>query len=405
MPTISPSAVPTFAPSSTPTDMPTVPVPVSYVPGELSKQEGHLLLSTGLTSRIIARTNQRVQYDNGGRSEIRFHSWPDMGATFPDDRPFNKGGFIYVSNSEEDPGMGGVGALTFDKDFNVIDYRWLLSDTVWNCGGGRTPWGSWISCEESPGGRAWQVDPTGERPPRYITLGSDGGQFESFAYDVRDLDNAHFYITEDHSRGPVQRFTPHDPNWQDPWNILHGSGDIHYLLLIPESNTGGRYRWTTNKVLASQNANQYYPNCEGIDISGNQMFVVSKVLKRLFTFDLDGDTYTATSTLSGLFNSQPDQIAYILGSHDLLYFTEDGARNTGIHARNALGQYFTILESPTLNSETTGLSFSPDHKRMYVAYQQDGILYEIRREDGYPFNELSLNVKYHSRNLGVTRRM
>lgn len=371
--------------------------PITYVPGDLTVQEGYLLLSTGLTSRVIAQVEEPVVYSNGIESIRPFHWYADFGATFVDDRPENPGGMIYVSNSEDfDFEWGGVGAITFDKDYNIIDYQMVLEGTTGNCGGGKTPWGSWISCEEYEWGRAWQVDPTGQRAPQVITLGSDFGYFESFAYDIRNLDDAHFYITEDNYRGPIQRFTPHNPNWQDPWTILTGSGDIHYLLLSPLSDTQGQYSWTTNKQLARNNAELHYPNCEGIDISGNQMFVVSKVLKRLFTFDLDGNTYTSKSTVSGLFDGEPDQVAYILGAQDLLYFTEDGGTNAGVHARNSLGQYFTILESPFLDDETTGLSFSPDGSRLYVAYQRTGLLFEIRRTDGYSFHASTLNVKYHA---------
>jgi secreted PhoX family phosphatase len=121
-----------------------------------------------------------------------FHLLPDAGATYADERAGNEGGWIYVSNSEiwEKTQQGGVGAVTFDKNGNVIDYRMVLTKTTTNCGGGRTPWGAWISCEEVPNiGQNWQVDPTGVRQSSVpITLGIDGGQFESFAYDVRNLD-------------------------------------------------------------------------------------------------------------------------------------------------------------------------------------------------------------------------
>lgn len=67
-----------------------------------------------------------------------------------------------------------------------------------------------------------------------------------------------------------------------------------------------------------------------------------------------------------------------------------------MHARNRHGQYFTILESDVYEDETTGLAFSPDAKHLYFAYQETGILYDITRVDGLPFNARTLNVKYHA---------
>ena len=85
-----------------------------------------------------------------------------------------------------------------------------------------------------------------------------------------------------------------------------------------------------------------------------------------------------------------------LGASNMVTFTEDGGDRAGVHARNDLGAYLTILESSEYENETTGLSFSPDGKAMYVAYQVDGLLFEIRREDGLPFYGRSLNVAYHA---------
>jgi hypothetical protein len=53
------------------------PGTVTYVPGEATVYEKGLLLSTGLTSRIIATMDYPVQYDIGGQSIEKFHSAPD----------------------------------------------------------------------------------------------------------------------------------------------------------------------------------------------------------------------------------------------------------------------------------------------------------------------------------------
>jgi len=80
----------------------------------------------------------------------------------------------------------------------------VLTDTTMNCGGGRTPWNTWISCEERGGGEIFQVSPTGNGTRYPITLGEEGGAWESFAYDVRDLSQPRFFVTEDAERGALR---------------------------------------------------------------------------------------------------------------------------------------------------------------------------------------------------------
>jgi secreted PhoX family phosphatase len=66
------------------------------------------------------------------------------------------GGWIYVSNSESSSN-GGVGAITFDSEGNVIGYQRILSGTRRNCGGGKSFFNTWLTCEEADGGQVYEV--------------------------------------------------------------------------------------------------------------------------------------------------------------------------------------------------------------------------------------------------------
>ena len=120
-------AYPTPRPTASP--LPTAsprPTSVTYKPGELTVSENGLLLSTGLSSKVVARTGDRMP---GG--EI-FHGAPDAGACFahPSD-----GGWAYVSNSEVGGGAGGVGSIKFNAAGDVESYQRVLTGTSRNCGG------------------------------------------------------------------------------------------------------------------------------------------------------------------------------------------------------------------------------------------------------------------------------
>jgi hypothetical protein len=223
-------------------------------------------------------------------------------------------------------------------------------------------------------GQVYQVDPSGMRTAEKTVLGGLGGSFESFSYDVRNRDVPRFFVTEDAATGTLRRFTPSVSNWDDPWTMLHGNGTLEYLVLEPTGNGKGTYTWVANIGTGRSNAALYYPNSEGIDVFGSQLFFVCKKIKQLFVLDLDGSTYTSSTTTSGLFDGGPDQLQRIIGGNeDVLYFTEEGGRDPGIHGRNAQGFFYTILEGPQYNDETTGLAWDPSGHHLYVAFQGTAI--------------------------------
>jgi len=121
----------------------------------------------------------------------------------------------------------------------------------------------------------------------------------------------------------------------------------------------------------------------------------------MFILDLSKDTYLNQSTTDApLLHGQPDQIERLFDAvnedKSTLYFTQDGGRYAGISAMNAAGQSFTIAESHVYSDETTGLSFSPDAYHLYLAYQDDGLLFDVTRVDGLPFHMQTLDIKYHN---------
>jgi len=366
--------------------------------------------------------NQRVPLNEGRKlSAEKMHSFTDHAGTVPDTSDPTK--YYMVANSESS--SGGVGILHFDATktpHDVIGYRRTAENTptgYYNCGGGRTPWGTWLSSEESGNGSVYEVDPNepaGSDYCRVPIVPQEGGYYESNAFWESSADNKyHFYTTEDaYDDYRLTRFIPDDDidtMLSKPRNLdrlCNATGDLSYLQLICTSNCAsdnpsGTYRWTDSRK--PKYTDQWYPNAEGIDVKNDDLYFVTKGQERLYKVDLSGDTWTSSPTgvegNGALFT--PDQVARITGSNspnDLLYFTEDGDGTQDIHARgldeNGDYRYFTIVEGYS-SSETVGLTFSPDNKYMYFAHQEYSEIWQIWREDGCTFgNGVYLDVKYHS---------
>ena len=363
------------------------PVAKTFQLGTLTAAVNNLRLSQGLSAKIIARSGQRVAYTSPEatttQSTLNFHANADGADVFA----LSNGGYVYASNAELDAGAGGVYGVEFDSLGRVRNYKALLTGTARNCNGGRTPWNTWVSCEEVTGGQCWQVDPTGTIAPQKTVIGgTSGGSFEAFAYDARNPSAPSYYVTEDITNGAVRRYRP-PVNTPLAWASLHGTGGtLDYLEFLP----GNTFRWTTNLATARTSAQTYFPNSEGIAIHNGKLAFVSKVKKQLFILNLNLFTYTVTSTATstlpggGQFDAQPDHLIVTSSTSGVLILTEDGGTTPGMFAYDG-SKYLSYFESNYSGDEITGIAFSPDRKFLFAAVQSQGLLFQISRDDGLPF--------------------
>jgi len=129
-------------------------------------------------------------------------------------------GRFYDYGSGEKPGLGGTTTIVFDTRTQQVEGHWLsLAGTIRNCAGGLTPWGSWLSCEETTDRRGG----TTERNHGYnFEVPSDAkklvdarpltamGRFNHEAVAVHPASGA-VYQTEDRDDGLFYRFVPDKP--------------------------------------------------------------------------------------------------------------------------------------------------------------------------------------------------
>lgn len=125
------------------------------------------------------------------------------------------------------PASGGTMTLDVDDDLNLVSQYGSLGGTVRNCAGGRTPWGTWLTCEETElrrgalgrarqpltkdHGWVFEVDPhdvdNNVSPTPLVGM----GRYAHEAVAIDPETNV-AYLTEDAARpfGLLYRFTPVD---------------------------------------------------------------------------------------------------------------------------------------------------------------------------------------------------
>jgi sugar lactone lactonase YvrE len=326
----------------------------------------------GTALRIVARSGEPV----AGGSYL-WHGAPDGGACFASD----DGGWCYVSNSELPDRVfrqdtGGVGVLRFDPQGKLLDGYSILQNTYRNCAGGKTPWNTWLSCEEyGDVGLVYECDPYGKHP---ALARPAMGAFNHEAVAVDPL-NKQLYLTEDRGNGALYRFTP--TTWGDlSEGLLEvGVDDGNRLGWVEVPDPSGESRPTRLQVKGTRE----FAGGEGIVYYDGKVFFTTKGDDHVWQYDIDSRVVTAVY--------QPGEMAVLTGV-DNIEVSQDGtlivAEDGGDMQLVALDLDYqpvplvAIMGQP--GSEVTGPAFSPDGSRLYFSSQRgvagrsdDGITYEL----------------------------
>jgi uncharacterized protein len=138
----------------------------------LPDPNGIIALPEGFSYRIISRQGEEMsdgffvpaRHDgmatfpgpDGMTLLVRNHEMTESGAA--EDSAFGPGlalldrldpALLYDVGASGVPPFGGTTTLLYDTvNQRLVSHHLSLAGTIWNCAGGPTPWGSWISCEE-----------------------------------------------------------------------------------------------------------------------------------------------------------------------------------------------------------------------------------------------------------------
>jgi secreted PhoX family phosphatase len=404
--------------------------------------EGILDLPKGFSYRIISRTGDAM--DDG----LLLPGEPDAMATFsgPQGRTLlvrnheltagakEVGAFgehnqrIDKLSKEEfydwgrgtDPGLGGTTTVVIDPEGRVERQFLSLAGTVRNCAGGPTPWGSWITCEETVQladesyeqhhGYNFEVPAQSEIGRAQPVPLRDMGRFNHEAVAV-DPQSGAVYETEDRGDGLIYRYLPHTKG------ALASGGRLQALAVVDAPSLDTR-NWEETLVRPGERMAVRWIDMENVrspkdDLRlrgfaqgaarfarGEGMWYGREAIYFACTSggpNRKGQIWRyVPSPVEGTSaeGQQPGQLELFVEPNDGgvvdmadnltispwgdVVICEDGPEDQYLVGITPEGQFYKLAHNAHNHSEFTGSVFSPDGQTLYVNIQTPGLTLAIR---------------------------
>jgi len=332
------------------------------------------------------------------------------------------------SRAAYDPGAcGGTTTLEFDADAGrLVSANASLSGTMRNCAGGVTPWGSWLTGEETtehgqmPHGYIFEVPADGMGIPTPIR---DMGRFshEAVAYDPS---TGYLYETEDpgasvlsffgggKSKAGFYRFVPNEPGRLAAGGRLfmlkvagrkkadlgasYRNGTTFDVEWVPIGRPDTPTRGSCDSFVFDQGRSggaAAFARLEGCWYGNGRVYIVSTNggvgQGQIWEYDPSAETISLLfeSPGSHVLNS-PDHIT--VSPRGGIVLCEDGSGQEYLHGLTTGGEIFPFalnnvelrgerngLVGDFTNSEWAGPCYSPDGKWLFANILKPGITFAI----------------------------
>jgi uncharacterized protein len=399
---------------------------------------GRLSLPEGFRYEIVAESGVTT-LETGEPTP----SDPDGTASFPR----RHGGTVLVSNHEvsgEEPypvphvdgfvydpaAKGGTTTIEVDGHGRRIRQYVSLAGTSTNCAGGRSPWGTWLTCEETesqagqtkPHGYVFEVDPHDQRANRNPKPIKALGRYAHEALVVDPHDGT-IYLTEDAGtpNGLLYRWTPPRSALPLGKGVLRGLADDAGTLAAMKA-TSRRGRHVPDLSVATQHGTTYdiewvtVPDRDAATVPTRKQFTDDQITRSRKLEGMwwgDGGAYFVCSFArftDGSAAQHDGQVWFLDPDEDTielkLHFVytpgdqdddEDGPDNITVSAYGGLiiaedgegkqhlvgssedGEtFFFARNDDAEDSEFTGPTFSPDRRILFANVQVPGVVYAIR---------------------------